>query len=348
MSTSTTTSRLPDELIASSDTEWLGAHVVSAACFCPRAAVISHRRGANDIGQDLDYAPPLDYLPNYDTKELEQALEQCWVEIGMAVIGIFLAFVITIVLAAAVDARFWFIFGAACIWASRNVYSRVVDIITLYRRLWASRDAQAALPIENYELPQLVNWWRLVKSGFTPVEYQDPHEDPQLRLAGRPWRVLHDGSLRIPVFRKSQGKAELGDQQIARVAAYCHLIETAEGGTSPYGVVLFGDDAHGMTVPNNPSNQQRFHQGLRDAREATRTASTAPLLVPTPPAQHCQQCPLGNPRRYRTTGARMTSSLPETAVFRTRAKDGHLYHSPCGDFFRWVPPHKRAAELELY
>ena len=228
-------------MIVSTDAEWLGAHVVSAACFCPRAAAISHHRGANDIGQDLDYTPPLDYLPNYEVNEMERALDQCWVELGMALVGIFLAFVITIVLAAVVDARFWFVFGASCIWAGRHVYTSMVDIITLYRRLRESRDAQAARPIEDYELPQPVNWWRLVKSGFTPVEYEDPHEDPQLRLAGRPWRVLHDGSLRIPVFRKWQGKTELGDQQVARVVAYCHLIETAEGGTSPYGVVLFGD-----------------------------------------------------------------------------------------------------------
>ena len=337
----------PEELIAAKDTEWLGAHVACVACFCPRAAVLAHHRGADDRGQDLDYTPPLDYLPNYDTEEIEQTVQQCWGDVQFVLLGLFLVFVLAVVLGTAVDARLWLLFVVACLWGARSLYITFTDIITLHRRLRQAIQADAARPIEEYDEPQPVNWWRLIRSGLTPVEYDDPHEDPQLRGAGRPWRVLHDGSLRIPVFRKWSGKHELSDQHLARIAAYCHLIETAEGGRSPYGIVLFGDDVLGMTVPNIERNQNRFHEGLRTERDVTRTKTSAPHLVATPPTSHCRQCPLGKPRRHRTVSP-IADGSSVGDVFRTRAKDGRLYHSPCGDCFRWVPPHAKAAELELF
>ena len=108
---------------------------------------------------------------------------------------------------------------------------------------------------QGFDRVHTVLWVAVRKSGFDSLEYEDPHEDPVWRVVGGPWRVLQDGPRLIPVFRKRRGKPELNRQQVARMAAYCHLMEVAEQALSPYAVVLFDDGYEGSDAAPAASNR---------------------------------------------------------------------------------------------
>ena len=187
-----------------------------------------------------------------------------------------------------------------------------------------------------------MNWWSLLKCGFEPHEYFDPHEDLSWRLSGHPWRVLHKGSLRIPVFRKRRGDRGLHQQHLARMAAYCHLIETAEGHAAPYGIILFGSDYDGVTVPNTEANRHVLRTGLLEARQVIESNQPA-----APPSSWCQRCPNGWPKVYRRRKTDTRLGGQEWPPVLTRGVDGRKYHSACGDRFGDVPRHERAKEKGL-
>ena len=193
--------------------------------------------------------PRLDYLPDFEVSIIEEALQKTWNKIWAAVTWT-LPVVMVVGLATYLGdwrLRLVLLVGSAWAlgWLVRWLIERLRDVAELSRRLKAARDATPAAPDPQSTQMQPVNWWGLRKSGFDSLEYEDPHEDVDWRVAGGPWRVLQDGPRLIPVFRKRRGKPQVNPQQVARMAAYCHLMEVAEKAESPYAVVLFGDGLRG-------------------------------------------------------------------------------------------------------
>jgi hypothetical protein len=132
-------------------------------------------------------------------------------------------------------------------------------------------------------------------------------------------------------------------QHIARLAAYCHVVEVAEGGSAPYGVILFGDGYDGVTIPNTTENQQTFRQELVKARQLVEAVQKQGLM-PDLPARTtvCHDCWLGWPRKHRRGITDTQLGGRELPAHRTKGEDQVIYHSICGDRFRWVPPHDLA------
>jgi hypothetical protein len=336
------------ELAAHDATPWIGVHVMTEFVFCPRAGLIAFEERCVDPGEELGRAPRLDYLPDFEVGMIEAALQKTWSRLWSLLTWTSPVVLIVAVAGFLFDWRFWLILVPLGVWFVRKLSVHLSDIVKLSGRLRAARKAAPKEPDPDSTEPQPVNWWSLLKSGFTPVEYEDPHENPDWNLAGKPWRVLHKGSLRIPIFRKRAGKAVLYTQHFARMAAYCRLIETVEGGSAPYGVVLFGDGYVGVTIPSTEENRELFREALLDARRLVEATQTEGLTVDAPRrATLCHECHVGRPRAYRKGITDTMLDGERFPAYGTRGEDGRYYHSRCGDRFRWLPPHDRARRKRL-
>lgn len=326
---------------------WIGVHELTEFVFCPRAGVLCHRASDGDTGQELDCLPRLDYLPDFDTIEIHgtlagigQQMESFLVGsiIGgfcLLLVGVFVNWVPAagIAIAYAIPLR-WFI-------EKYRICCLLEDHLKEARRQTAD---EPPLPLTERVS---VNWWSLLKAGMTPVAYEEAHRDLRLCLAGSPWRVLQRGSLRIPVFRKRSGPPELRLQHFIRMEAYCHLVEECEMAEVPYAIVLFGDGYDGIAIPNRPNGERPFLDALVQARQALTDFETQ-FRPPSRPdsISACRNCHWGFPRRCRADDE--SAEVGNTdATFPTQGRDGVLYHSPCGDLFRWVPPTERAQQLGL-
>lgn len=297
------------DLLVDDGAPWIGVHVLAEFIFCPRAGLIAFEQRRSDPGQELGDSPRLDYLPDFEVHIIEAAIQKTWNQIWAVVTWTLPAVLAVSVATYLGDWRVRLLLLAGSVWAVRRLVRWLVarwrDVAELSRRLQAARAATPAAPDPQSTEMQPVNWWELRKSGFDALEYEDPHEDPDWRIAGGPWRVLQDGPRLIPVFRKRRGKPELKRQQLARMAAYCHLMEVAEQAESPYAVVLFGDGYEGVTVPNTSDNRETFHDGLRRLRRFI-TAVESEGLIPDIPGDQsiCRRCHRGFPRVYRKGGDR--------------------------------------------
>jgi hypothetical protein len=253
-------------MAAEESTPWIGVHVLTECIFCPRAGLIAFEQKQIDSGQDIDGAPRLDYLPDFGIEEIEAALQKTWSQIWALATWASPVALMAWIAMRVVGWWMWLIFLPWAVWFVRKLLLLFRDVVKLSASLRAAQAAATKEPDPDATRSEPVNWWSLLKSGFTPVEYEDPHEDMSWHLAGKPWRVLHKGSQRIPVFRKRSGKAEVYLQHIVRLTAYCHVVEKAEGNSAPYGVILFRDGYDGVTIPNSAENRELLCRELAEAR----------------------------------------------------------------------------------
>ena len=335
-------------LTALDTTPWVNVRVMAATMFCRRAGVLACELGDDSGDDDDDDTARLDYLPDYELAQIEAALEETWRSIHLflrwAVFGLL------ILVGVGLSGHWgWSLLGAMpSVFLFRWLFDQFRIVSVLARRRDIARNATAREPNPKGPAVQSFNWWELRKAGFEVVPVREPLCDHTLRLAGRPWRILQRGSLRIPVFRKHRGGRELRSQHRARLAAYGHLIEETEGLTAPFGVLMFADSYDVLVIWFTDSVHAEFQQGLKMTRDMM---SRVVQLQGDPghPAQAsvCEQCPFGRPVVHRpgqTDTKRGTKILP---AFRTQGVDGRNYHSPCGDRFKWIPPHERAREKKL-
>lgn len=335
-------------LIATDRTPHVGVHVLTEFVFCSRAGVLAHEAQQGDPGQDFDAAPRLDYLPDFSVREIQDALQKTWTCIWR---GLAVGMVAGILLCLVTLPVHWFltvsVIGLAVRPALRWLWSRFCDVATLQKRLQAAIDSQPDAPDAGLMMTQPVNWWSLRKAGFSVLRPEASYCDADIRLSGRPWRILQNGSLRIPVFRKRSGENAIYPQHRVRMAAYCHLMETCEGAESPYGVVLFADSCDGITVPNSNGNRQAFHEALLQARQVVESLRSQDPGPAPPRSTACRECPHGRPVGYVRERTSTTVHDGSVKPYLTRGNDRRLYHSPCGDRFVWVPLHERAKRKKL-
>ena len=326
-------------IAAAHDDPWIGVHVLTEFIFCERAG---HLAMAEHTIDELQKRPNLRYLPRWSAISMREALVRA--SVLSAISGILLATVVTCLL---LRWQTWpmianVLLGTAA-WICWQVLRHGLRAMWILRSRLRATDL--AGPIDPARLADGcvgVSWWSLLNSGFESVAYKDSLRDERLRLNGRPWRVLRKGSLRIPVFLAS-GQSRLHRQHHARIAAYCHLLETCEGAKSPFGVVLFGDSYEGETVPNQPSSRKAFHNALVAARASVRAARRGHLARRPSNANRCSGCPFGKP--YVSKSFWLVSRA--RGIHAVRGADGRRYHSTCGDQYRWVPPHEKAIQKRL-
>ena len=324
-------------IAASADTPWFGVHVLTEFIYCERAGLLAFERAKDEPYEEQ---VNLRYLPEWSLSEIQRHLRVTLIRLALVlVVALCLSLVCLGCYHAEADSLCW-LAGAGAFGFGWLAWRQLRDGITLFGRLRAARRAAPAMPKEDTTVCQPVCWWSLLRAGFDSVKYKDSLKDERLRLSGRPWRVLRKGSLRIPVFRL-QGEPRLKRQHFARMAAYCHLLETCEGGHSPYGVVIFAGTYDGTTVPNSPASRKAFHDGLVKARSTLQRNREGSQSRHPVNLNLCAGCPHGYPQVQVSRWFRPVKGYPRRGV------DGRLYRSSCGDRYRWTPPHEKAIRKRL-
>lgn len=337
-----------DDLAAGDATPWIGVHVLTEFMFCPRAGLITFEQQRPDTGEELDESPRLDYLPDFSIDLIERSLQETWSDIWRTLTWSPPVALAAFIAAMIVDWRIAFLLVVAGAYLAGRLVPKLKRVAELSDRLRKAKEALPREPDPASDEMQPVNWWELLKAGFSPQQYEDAHEIPEWHFAGRPWRVLVKGSLRIPVFRKRRGEARIRPQHRARMAAYCHLVENAEGGESPYGVVLFGNGHDGITVPNTRESRELFENALRSVRQLIEDVKDSGTIPDAPSsASLCRACPLGRPRSHQRGKTETELDGRVYEPYRAQGEDDVWYHSTCGDRFGWLPPHDRAEEKGL-
>lgn len=308
----------------------ISVHSISEYLFCPRAGVVSHESPRDEPARRL--SPNLNFTFPYSLRAVNKQLVRVVIQFTAASIG---------------AALMWWasgrIFGANPLLRPAltgllllgALYSALQVVGFILIRNTAINAAPAEPDLAKYP-EQRIEWWSLLAAGFDSVRYHDALYDPQLHLSGKPWRVLRRGSLRIPVFRDRRPIKSYA-QARAKVAAYCRLLEVAEGAQSPYGVVLYTGEYTGKAIRASMSKRTVEHV----ARQ---------LLVLTRDRTHvsernisgCIRCPHGNPRAARWW-QKSTFPLKRPGLLRIKR-----YCSPCGERFSWKPPHRIALALGLH
>lgn len=326
----------------------LGVHVLSEFVFCQRAGVITHALERSDSGEEDDEAPRLGYLPDYDARLIEESLADCWKRvwrfffccilgiIGVGGLGIF------------INAFVAFAAGVSGLVFVHWLIAELKDIARLAERWRLAEMAVAKEPNLDLSCPQEMDWWGLRKAGFELVRYEEPFRDDSLKdgeleLVGKPRFVLLRGSLRIPVLGKKDDSPDLKPTHFSRLAAYCHLIRVCENAETPFGLVLLGNTYKVIAVPIDSKDQRNAVRLAEEAHRVILSARQRRYRTKKPKTEsHCSGCPHGEPREFSEGESKTILYGISIPPFSPRGKYDDVYHSPCGDRFRWVPPHKFA------
>jgi hypothetical protein len=316
--------------------------------FCPRAGLLSHA-SADEEDEPTDERMNLNFLPEYSLALIEEQLAAqlrrlarwaAWAAGGLflVVVAVWDELTPLVPLALAVPT-------VLCVWKSLQALAAVVTLSDRRREAVSATPAEPPAAVTD-DVP--VQWWELLKAGFESVPYLEPLFDGESALAGKPWRVLKRGSLRIPVIRLPADNYHAGrywvyEQHRVRLAAYALLLAACEGGQTPYAVVLFGGSYGGVAVPVLPAAAVVAKlDELRRGLDLERIGILAPL--PTNP-NVCSKCPLGRP------GVVAAVDRKDAALGRklhvVTGPDGRAYHCACGDRFAWTPPHDEAVRKRL-
>jgi len=336
-----------DRLTAGKYDREMSVHCLSEFAFCGRAGLCAYEQDRQY--EEEDQRVRLNYLPIFEPEELARKLKELighlkWILFGgMGMFGVTLA-------------GAWFSDGMA-LW----IVPLVVLVATIYglwdrgchaylaeKELDAWRRATGQRPDPDCPYIQELDWRNIVASGLTIRRPPAAYQYAPWKLGGRPWRILEEGDLKIPVFRHGSNWQGLHDQHFVRMAAYCYLLEQNEGFRVPYGIVLVSGSFLAVTVPNTAKNHERFRRALLEARQVARNAGESNEFPPVPAGgRFCSKCHLGVPVAVRKRIEYLRHGIPNP-INANPDQDGEEYHSHCGDRFRSIPPHKLAVRKGVW
>ncbi len=318
----------------------LSASAVAESVFCPRAAILTLESRVEERTED----PAFDVMAIYELRVLEAAIVRSFWLVVASVVGVIALYVATKMM---MNRGYWLIWLLALPFGLRLLSFLVSEFGTLLSLLAKKNLANKAHCVEpdvNSLEMQNVTWWGLLNLGFESVASNQAMQDSDWMVSGKPWRVLRRGSLRIPAFRTKSNSAMPSQQSIAKIMAYCHLLEVSEGFDSPYGIVLMGDSYRGFAVPNRGTFPRIFHNALSELRKVVARVK-GQGSDPSPPSEKrkCGDCPFGKPRlvTLRRPTTRDGHELKPHVLQKWRER----CHCDCGDRFCWKPPHADNARL---
>jgi hypothetical protein len=305
-------------MVAQGDDPWVSVSVLGEQLFCRRAGVINFESSYEDDGSETSWATGQRRWVGYSLYEIKERLERLFLLSALPLAFGVIVWVLRRHVEKYIGVYVFLVLFALAI-AFLLSLQPLLSVLVLYLRAVL---AIARIPDPENCDSKPVSWWALLQAGFENRELSESLRDTDWRLVGRPWRILAKGDLRIPVFRRRGGGLDSGrdpnlyPQHIARIAAYCHLVEKCMLGKSPYGIILYGHSWKGTTVPYHPGTRSTFYDALIRARKLLRI-SLAGDDPPPPGNRHkCLRCPYGDPNKGPSPGA-----------------------SLCGIRFQWQPPH---------
>lgn len=322
-----------------SNKRWIKVRSLGEFVFCRRAGQLSVESDVADTG-DEPLAPRLDYMPHYELREIRDELHRIHLLITKVVLWGTLFSLIWL-------AIFWhWYFRQAVLVVGVFVMIQLPVVVRLLRdyfslcyRLFC---AQIALitPLDlNNPVNQAVTWFGLIKAGYESIELRDELRDHDLKLAGKPFRILQHGSFRIPVIRLASNRPQLYPNHHVRLAAYGYLIETCEHARAPFGILLFGNSDQALAVPITPESKRTFQRALSELRKQLHAVAQQGQTVaaPTTP-ERCLNCPFARLRRY--VPGQSESCFGGIVIPANTIRHyllGPKMHCDCGDRFEWHP-----------
>ncbi|MFZ1008990.1 MAG: hypothetical protein WAN65_19270, partial [Candidatus Sulfotelmatobacter sp.] len=188
---------------------WIKVRTLGEFVFCPRAGILAAEK-EGDEDESVEDPVRLDFLPEYSLSMIEDQLG-----LHIRALGTWGGRVAGLLIVMAVA---WFfgwkvavVIGAVVLlWLGRRLGQEIRAVLTLADSRRQAIAAEPKEPPENATSQTPVNWWELLRTGFDPIPLKISLRDEAIKLAGRPWRVLRKGSLRIPVIKISEDFYEGG------------------------------------------------------------------------------------------------------------------------------------------
>jgi hypothetical protein len=307
----------------------------------------------NGEEQDVDEPlPRLTYLPNFLRERIEELLSQKLRSIGVSLLYGFSLGVFMVVGVIRQDRMLFypaFFIGILYVYWLAITFAEIVRLVARRR---AAISAEAREPDPQVNGIQAVNWWSLLKSGFEPVNYQQPFRHPELPLEGSPWRVLERGSTKIPVIHSGveklgAQKGELYDKHQVRLVAYALLLESIDHVEVPFGLVVPVDSPRGLAMKITPGLRERAMRFLDEFAMKLQESQQHEIEPRLPEHRNrCAGCKYGQP--VPISGREIESARKAgTRVLVLQHGDGKTYHCQCGDRFGSAPPHAKSIKLGL-
>ncbi len=320
----------------------LGVHAVSEFVFCPRAGLLARESTPVDTGEDEPpLGPRLDGFHDYHEQRFTEEIHAAWGNVRLWMTGLAPALLLVFVVWRTVSPWGGLVASLPALYLISRLWDTGLAIVTLLRERAVLRAAPAT-PVDL--APRKIteaNWWTLRKAGFDCVLLRDAHRDEV--LVGKPWRLLiKDAQWQIPVIRKHRGERTWGPQHLVRAAAYCRLVERCEGGRAPFALLMFADSYEGVVIPNLPEHQRQLDRAVQDFDRALELSDRGQAIPPAPVDDRCLGCPWGQPRPFderAVLNGRAVTPLKIEGIARGE------WHCPCGDKFRWTPPHEDTLRL---
>lgn len=341
----------------------IGVHTLSEFVYCPRAGVISHEQKHDDSGVDTGFVD-LSYSPDYDIGLLKEEITKIVRRLEHFSLGLLGGTLATIVFGMSAKP----FLGFLCLLVL--VPTAILLAPKLYadlKRYWHIKNQFADYAKQIERTPdlekrgtELIPWYSLLKSCDVE-KCRDLLVDEELGIQGKPWKLLHRGGVTLPVFfcrrplsaeeGSNDPTAWLKKQHFVRLRAYCRLIEKNTGKHSSCGIIVFAGTLNAVAIKfwRDESADQQLDVALMIARETLKEFEQHDK-VGVPQVNTCIRCHLGQPKIYRKEpgiARRNGSDLRPKLHQITVDKKPRTYHSVCGDFFRWTPPHEKAEELKL-
>lgn len=327
----------------------IGVHALTEFVFCNRAGLICQGEQTEDRGYE-DAVSNLDFMPFYELKEIDSALEKLQIRISW-LLGLTAALIVAGAIIGIMSN--WIL--AIILWAVSIVpFQRAsIGLIKGYK-LYSARQKftriESRIPDLNTPEDEELDWRAIIRFGFDVERCRDPFVDDELGIKGRPWRLLKRNSLCIPVFKcrlptpknpESIAPSNwLYQQHYVRIAAYCRLIEKCTSQQAPFGLVLFSNTHRAFAIKMGRETDEALKRAIASAQETIREYQQGKKPLP-PNERLCRQCHQGRLRTY-VFDSTLLDHYGEKIEPRTHLINNRRQHSPCGDLFRWVPPHELA------
>ncbi len=108
------------------------------------------------------------------------------------------------------------------------------------------------------------------------------------------------------------------------------------------------DSYEGIAITPRAQFRDDMLEGLRAFRGQLVSTGGKPVVARPHQQAVCRTCRFGRPRVRGRWPARAGSPQKERTLYGVTARNGKLYHSPCGDAYQWLPPHADAERLQLF
>lgn len=323
---------------------FVNVHSLGKFAFCHRAGVLAQEQKEKDEDVEDAGTPRLNYLPQFEIELIREALDATKRHLWPTLIILSILLIVTwqaysrgflaISVLSAVIALLLFRKGLIHFEEWRELNRRIEQQDT-------ARESHLGNPDAG---PRQINWWGLLKNkDFQAAPAVNPLTDPELRLGGKPVRIANYRGSRIPVIVHHSELDEAKDYHVIRLAAYAMLLDRGirRGEPVRWGIILHPKTMMGIAVPVTSGHKQQALETLDRFRKHLIEVENGTDPLP-PPERYCHRCPYGRPRVFRR-------GLTETRIYGEaikpqliRGNDRQNYHCPCGDRFRWTPPHEDA------